>query len=223
MLVNDEIASIEAVSCQSLRYDLEVEDNHNFLADGILVHNCQNLKVEITEWEAAHLTFEISEKLDGSSMTVYSFDGVDGVCSRNLDLRETEMNTFWRVCKRENLHAKIAGMDIALQGELIGEGIQGNPYKITGQDFMVFDIYDIKAGQYFRPDQRRQFCVDNNIKHVPVIDSDGELGSVDELLTQAEGKSQLHDVEREGLVFKCNQDPQMTFKAISNKFLLREK
>ena len=186
----------------------------------------QNLTVEVAEWTAAGLTFEVTEKLDGSSMTVYSFDGDEGVCSRNLNLRETEQNSLWKVCRRENLLDKIAGRDLALQGELIGEGIQGNPYKIKGQQFFVFDIYDIRAGKYFTPAQRRHFCDTYGINHVPVLtgcaDKDLGTGDVAEILVWAEAKSVLNDkTEREGLVFKCNADPAIHFKAISNKFLLK--
>jgi hypothetical protein len=61
------------------------------------------------------------------------------------------------------------------------------------------------------------------IKHVPVIDAEFVLNKdVDGLLSMAESKSQLADVEREGLVFKqCNGG--FTFKAISNRYLLGEK
>ena len=42
------------------------------------------------------------------------------------------------------------------------------------------------------------------------------------LLDMAEGKSMLNaKAEREGLVFKCNTFGGPTFKAISNKFLLK--
>lgn len=186
----------------------------------------QNLAVEVAEWATKEFTFEITEKLDGSSMTVYSFDGDQGVCSRNLSLKDMETNSLWKVAHREQLLEKIAGRDIALQGELIGEGIQGNPYKIKGQEFFVFDIYDIRAGKYFTSKQRRTFCAEFGIKHVPVLvgcgDKDLGTGDVSTILEWAEAKSVLNEkTEREGIVFKCNEDPAISFKAISNKFLLK--
>jgi hypothetical protein len=43
-------------------------------------------------------------------------------------------------------------------------------------------------------------------------------------IENAEGKSELNSItEREGLVFKCIQNANFSFKAISNKFLLKEK
>lgn len=184
----------------------------------------QNLTAEVAQWTARGLNFEVTEKLDGSSMTVYNFEDDQGVCSRNLNLKPSETNSLWTVTRRERLLEKIAGLDLALQGELIGEGIQGNPYKIKGQDFFVFDIYDIRKGAYLNPEQRRQFCHTNNIKHVPVLVGDKDLGtgSVADILEWAEEKSRLNDkTEREGIVFKCQQEPHISFKAISNKFLLK--
>lgn len=186
----------------------------------------QNLVKEVTVWAGQNLTFEVTEKLDGSSMTVYDFDGECGVCSRNLELKESDTNSFWVVARREQILDKIKGMNIAIQGELIGAGIQGNKYALVGQDFYVFDIYDIKAGRYFTPSERREFCTSHQIKHVPVltgcVDKDLGVGSVDEILVWAEDKSKLNTkAEREGIVFKCNENPSIHFKAISNKFLIK--
>lgn len=43
---------------------------------------------------------------------------------------------------------------------------------------------------------------------------------MDDILSLAEGKSKLEDVEREGLVF-VSDSPRVSFKAINNQFLLR--
>lgn len=196
----------------------------------------QNLTKELEQWQGNDkFTWEVTEKLDGSSMTVYVRDEDEGVCSRNLDLKLDENNSFWKVAIRENLIEKIrnSGRNLALQGELIGEGIQKNPYGIVGQDFRLFDIYDIDRGDYLSPLERRVFADTHGIKHVPLIMTeyviDGVVhivqttgSGVQGLLTLAEGKSTLNaKTEREGLVFKCNTFGGPTFKAISNKFLLK--
>jgi RNA ligase (TIGR02306 family) len=46
----------------------------------------QNLKKEIQA--AQGLVFEVTEKLEGSSMTCYLIDGEFGVCSRNMNLED---------------------------------------------------------------------------------------------------------------------------------------
>ena len=184
----------------------------------------QNLTVELAEWQTRDLTWEQTEKLDGSSMTVYLMDGEFGVCSRNLELKPNPNNSLWKVAIREQLEEKLraAGRNLALQGELIGEGIQGNPYKIKGQDFFLFDIYDIDAGEYLDPLARSDFTVGHAIKHVPAItDSFVIAHTVEELLASAEAKSLLNDkTEQEGFVYKCVEE-NISFKCISNKFLLK--
>ena len=189
----------------------------------------QNLTAEFADWTERKLHWEVTEKLDGSSMTVYVFDDDEGVCSRNLNLRETEGNSLWTVARRNDLIGKIrsTGQNLAFQGELIGEGIQGNPYKIRGQEFYLFDIYDIGAGRYLTPLERQALAARLQVRCVPTIAAHANpydtLGIEDiaQMLKFAEGKSVLmNTTEREGLVFKCHEDA-VSFKAISNKFLLK--
>ena len=190
----------------------------------------QNLKEEFDYWLREQHVWEITEKLDGSSMTVYLRDGEFGVCSRNLELKPSETNSLWKVAVRNDLELKLrrANRNLALQGELIGEGIQGNPYKQKGQEFFLFDIYDIDTSKYFTPAERKAFVEEHDIKHVPVLAFGAELAdtlgvnSIDGILRFAEGKSVMGMIgcEREGVVFK-SKAMQCSFKAISNKFLLK--
>lgn len=196
---------------------------------------CQNLVKEIDQAITDKLQFEVTEKLEGSSMTVYLIDGVFGVCSRNLDLKETEDNTFWQVARRDGIEEKLRSLDmdnVAIQGELVGPGIQGNIYKLSKPEFWVFDIYNIKMGEYVTPAARRRYVDQLGLLHVPVITHQTIVpcipmyfltswGAVDELLTWAEGPSAITtSQEREGIVFK-QVDGGMTFKAISNRYLLK--
>ena len=186
----------------------------------------QNLSVELRDWKAENLTWEITEKLDGSSMTVYVMDGEVGVCSRNLDLKHNPDNSLWRAAYKHELPAKLAniiGRNIAVQGELVGNGVQGNMYKMRDQDFYVYDVYDIDAGRYFTPAERKEFVEVFGLKHCPVIHPECQLiWDIEGMLKFAEGKSLIGTsvCEREGVVFKCNEK-QVSFKAISNKFLLK--
>ena len=190
----------------------------------------QNLKEELDYWLREQHVWEVTEKLDGSSMTVYLRDGEFGVCSRNLELKPSETNSLWKVAVRNDLELKLrrANRNLALQGELIGEGIQGNPYKQKGQEFFLFDIYDIDTSKYFTPAERKAFVQEHDIKHVPVLAFGAELddtlgvNSIDGILRFAEGKSVMGMIgcEREGVVFK-SKAMQCSFKAISNKFLLK--
>lgn len=185
----------------------------------------QNLTAELVQWRQDRVAWEVTEKLDGSSMTVFYRDGEVGVCSRNLELRDTPNNTLWTVAHRDGIVSLLQdlGRNLAIQGELVGEGIQGNPYRMRGQSFYVFDIYDIDAGHYLVPAARQSFCELNELLHVPVLMNKitDIATTMEDLLAAAEGASELReDTEREGLVFK-RLDANVSFKAISNRFLLK--
>jgi RNA ligase (TIGR02306 family) len=182
----------------------------------------QNLTAELEEWRS--LSWEVTEKLDGSSMTVYAVADDEGVCSRNLNLKENKSNSLWRVAKHDQLIEKIrsTGRNLAIQGEIVGEGIQKNSYKIKGQEFFLFDVYDIDRGAYLYPVERRALAKSLDINHVPVLKSDEvlEVCNVGHILKWAEGVATLGGMEREGIVFKCNEREE-SFKAISNVYLLK--
>lgn len=184
----------------------------------------QNIGRNIEAAKAAGLKFEVTEKLEGSSLTAFFYEGEFGVCSRNLELKPSEDNTFWATAIRYGLEEKLRslGREIALQGELIGPGIQGNIYKLTQFEFHIFDVYDIREGKYLLPADRRALLDDLGLIHAPVVETEFELTTVPEMIKLADGLSALYETLREGLVFK-QIDGDMTFKAISNEYLIKEK
>jgi RNA ligase (TIGR02306 family) len=186
----------------------------------------QNLTKEYEEYKSLGRKFYVTEKLDGSSATFYYKDGVFGVCSRNLELIETEGNTFWKVARELDLENKMRdfGVNISLQGELIGEGVQGNPYKIKGQTVKFFNLFDIDLQVYHSLAHLDRALGIMGIKMVPIVDEFFVLpDTIEELLKYAEDKSVLNSkFDREGVVIRSN-DRTISFKVISNKFLLNEK
>ena len=167
--------------------------------------------------------FYVTEKLDGSSATFYSKDGVFGVCSRNLELLETEGNTFWKVARELKLEEWLTSQDVnySIQGELIGEGIQGNPYKIKGQTVGFFNAFNIDTQEYLGLEEFEKLISSMGLKVVPILDRDFTLpDTIDELLSYADEKSVLNsNFDREGVVIR-SLDRKISFKVISNKFLL---
>ena len=171
--------------------------------------------------------YEITIKLDGSSMTAYHYNGEFGVCSRNLDLKEDDTNSFWKIANQYLLKEYLPLMgNFAIQGELIGEGIQKNPEKLSGRDFYLFDVWNIDTRKQLNPVERVSFLetlkqLGCEIKMVPVLDIQSPKslgGTMEALLSYAEGPS-LNNDNREGLVFKKLSDGS-SFKVISNKYLL---
>lgn len=169
--------------------------------------------------------YEISEKMDGSSGTFYWFGNEFNVCSRNLNIVYSEGNTFWKVAIKNNLEEKLKtlGLSIALQGEVVGPGIQKNIYKLTDHELYIFNVYDIEKGEYFSSEERTLLCEELRLKHVPIVHNVYVTNpSIDYWLEFAEGKSLINpSIEREGLVFKRLDDSSINFKCISNKFLLK--
>lgn len=171
-------------------------------------------------------SFEVTIKMDGSSCTYYLYNDNFGVCSRNMELEESESNTFWKVARENNVEALLRayGKNIALQGELVGEGIQKNPHKIKGQDFYLFDIWDIDKQEYMTQEKRLKTFVNfltlKHVHHVHFAIGLNAYDSIQEILEFADGFF-FNDSPVEGLVFKSNQDTRKSFKVISNNYLLR--
>lgn len=178
-------------------------------------------------------SFFVSEKLDGTSCTMYynaklaeDIDDLFGVCSRNLNLKETEKSTQWKLARKLDIETnmKKLGRNLAIQGEIIGEGIQKNLYKILGQQFRVFNIFDIDNHRYLPKDEMLQIIKSFGLETVPTVYKNIDLPeTIEDILKMAEGNSLLNrKLSREGLVWVSNNTEQrISFKTISNKFLLK--
>ena len=189
----------------------------------------QNIKPKrFQHWIDERLIWEVTEKLDGSSMTVYVHEEDEGVCSRNINLKRPEegenQSQFWHVALREGLIEKIrkTNKSLAIQGELIGPGIQGNPYSLDRLEFYCYNVWDIEGRCWFPPAKRQEFCALLDIDHVPIIGNVfiTEEDSIQLILDTIFTTSQITEGAMvEGEVWKSYQT-QESFKAISNEYLL---
>ena len=179
----------------------------------------------IQDWESIReQEFEVTEKIHGSSLSFYLDETGDfHVCSRNLDLKETEGNAYWKAAKKYKVEESmnIACLKgYAVQGELIGEGLNGNQYK-TSLEFLVFNIYCTKSKTYVSAEFRKYICAALGLKHAPVLQLQTKGLSVQEMLEQADGESLLNGSKREGYVLKAKDDTGLIIKCISNSWLLK--
>ena len=167
------------------------------------------------------VTYEVTMKLDGTSCTIFRWEGELRVCSRNLELKvndENKDNTL--VAMALKIGDRIPE-GFALQGELCGPSIQGNREDFKEHQFFVFDIFKIQTHEYVSSMLRLGYVNRLGLTHVPVLGVDWKApNSVEEGLALADGPSITHKI-REGLVWKCNEDPSFSFKTISNQFLLK--
>ncbi|KAM7191091.1 hypothetical protein V8F33_009099 [Rhypophila sp. PSN 637] len=205
------------------------------------VQNCPNLfikdkyKVQI---------FQESTKMDGRSMTIYFVhkdsryyamlpplspngssqytqheNGRLGVCSRKADLPFDRDNAYWRAALAQNYHVKLPqlGQTIAVQGELVGDGIQDNWYDYPAGEveFLIYSVFEIHGYKRWDPRVVEEFAATNQLRHVPVIGYStiwNIARSHKDLLLRAD--LQIGD---EGLVFKNCTDGRW-FKVLSRNF-----
>jgi RNA ligase (TIGR02306 family) len=180
----------------------------------------------------------VTEKLDGSSATYYVKDGEFGVSSRNLELIEDPVNSFWKVARQMDIENKLRsiGKNISIQGELIGEGIQDNKLKLKGQTVMFFNAFDIDRFEYLNFVEFNNLFNKIELPIVPIVTLDYELeNDIEAIIKMATIKSNiLKDVWAEGIVIRPYTEKidlllsnenfnngRVSFKAINPEFLLK--
>lgn len=141
----------------------------------------QNIQMAYDQAHQKGEKFEVTFKLDGSSLTIWHKDGEVGVASRNVGFRlEDEKIGFFtaiknffkgrgwkRVIKKDSNHftamaeelnlgerLRYFGLNIALQGELVAPNIQGNFEGVDKPEYYVYDIYNISDSRYCLPAER---------------------------------------------------------------------
>jgi RNA ligase (TIGR02306 family) len=191
--------------------------------------------------------FEITEKLDGQSVTLYVNTDENGqyyagVCTRNIEKKVANGSPVWDTCTRNSDYEKLTWFCIenkrrlALQGEMLGPGIQGNRYGFKETCVYWFDIFDIDAQAYILPEERRRIMYEldlyNTVPHIK--DTEIIMGAtkeeieymIDVMIKFADGLTYYpagdKQVAREGLVYRSMSRP-FSFKVISNEYLLKQK
>ena len=175
--------------------------------------------------------FYIAEKVDGTSCTIFLKDDELNVCSRNLNLKEGDQNTYWKVARQLKLQEKLEKIapDIALQGELIGEKIQKNRLKIKGHKILFFSAYDMAESKYLNYQEFINICKKLDIETVPIISDNSILWeTVDDMVEHATIKSKINpDTWVEGVVWRPLKEMRdedlgrLSFKVVNPEFLLK--
>ncbi len=109
----------------------------------------------------------VTLKLDGSSCTIIVDKGeITHVCSRNMQLAQSEGNAFWKVASRLTFPETEEGWSGVIQGELMGPGVQGNQLHLMEPTLYAYQIRDSKEG-YLNYFQMERFCHKLGIGVVP--------------------------------------------------------
>ena len=205
------------------------------------VKKTDEVRIENCPWllEDRNTRWYVTEKLDGTSTTFalekqgknYDF----AVCSRNVRQKDRDqecyhdLNVYWEMADKYNIEEKLLKFakkydvnQMYLQGETVGDKVQGNPYNMGVRNFYAFNLV-VDGTRYSNP-ELFGWCDEYEIPHVPHIDRGHELpGNMDDMKVEAEGKSLINpSVLREGLVYRASGDPWLSFKNVSNSFLLKK-
>ena len=183
-------------------------------------------------------------KMDGSSITVFYVKGEKynnqgwGYCSRNQELKmpnqteegyyfESEGKFFQGAANSQlfykcSLLHEIFGSYYAIQGELVGAGIQGNFEKFDTYQVFAYNIFDIEKQEYVDYNTFTQMAEAVDLQICPVVYEEQCIlqESLENVLALANGTG-LKASYREGLVFK-QVDGTIQFKVISNRYLEKQ-
>lgn len=188
--------------------------------------------------EIKGLPVYITEKIDGTSATYYLKGKEFGVCSRNIELEESKDNTYWKIAREYDIKNKLKQYlketgykGVAIQGEIVGEGIQKNPLKLKGQKFFLFNLYHINTRRYAGFKDFIFFSRKYNIPTVPILEAEirvPDSWDIKTLVEMAKGNSVLTPtVKREGIIIRTTSDiysrvlrGRTSFKAINNEYLI---
>lgn len=181
----------------------------------------------------------ICAKWDGSSGTFFfkkpaldivEREGVFGVCSRNLRIKESETNAYWQIARKYNIEEKLRSLDkdLCIQGEIVGPGIQKNTARLSEVELRVFDIYDIENQQYLGHDETVDLCAKLELPTVNVIYR-GEFNyTLSELIEMANKGTYGPNLPCEGIVIRTVNPifsqvlrKRLSVKVLSEKYGLR--
>lgn len=195
----------------------------------------QNYIDEMYEKYLSNAEFNVSIKLDGSSITTAKKDKKLYSCSRNLskNIKQTN-NSFVRNSLIIHDKLKKVKTDYCLQGELVAPNIQSNFENVSKEEVYIFSMWDIKKQALMHPITVMDYCTNYGLLHVPILhecitlkelfpDVKDKHDLLEQMLKYAEGPSGLNGKYREGLVYKEFIAGYIPVKTISNSYLLKKK
>jgi RNA ligase (TIGR02306 family) len=173
----------------------------------------------------------ITQKVDGTSGTYYLRGGEFGVCTRNLELLDDRASMFWRVAREHCVREALAtlGGDFAIQGEVHGEGIQGNHLGVKGVSFAVFNLFNIATHDYANHTALANFCKANSLPMVREVWRGEFRFTLPELVELASAQDYASGRPAEGIVIRPVEEARsrilesgrLSAKVISERYALK--
>jgi RNA ligase (TIGR02306 family) len=145
-------------------------------------------------------------------------------------------SVYWEMARKYNIPENMEnlGLNLVIQGEICGPGIQKNRLDLKEVHLFVFDVFDIDRQEYFGKKELDDFCEALGLEQVEVDEGfhmpPTEVGFsnfVECLLDQSKGKYKS-GYPREGIVirpdvteFSQALQGRISFKVINPDFLLK--
>lgn len=214
------------------QYTKVANDNYAPFPDSIIKTDEPRLQNDLSVLERiCDREIVVTLKLDGCSCTVAILNGRFLVCGRNYEWKAPDKSNehYFHIIEKYKIEEGMRRENynnIAFQGEIIGPKINGNKMKQTAFSFNVFNVYNTELRQYYNHDEVVKMCEKLGIEAVPLIYSGkgrnlGNL-SMKQMMELSERQEYGKGEPAEGIVVKTSDTfgPRISFKVISNKFLL---
>ena len=214
------------------------------------VHKSDEERIENCLWylnDQEH-TWIKTVKIDGTS-SLYVLERLPRdkreyyVCSRNVRQADEKQetyhgeNVYWSVEFKYHIRNFLEAMlkehpdwsYVAVQGETAGVGetgtkIQGDPHKFGELRFFAYNFIDSIKGRW-NSVEARNLLTKYGIEFVPIVDENYILpNDLNTFKLEADGDCEAPGAHglREGYVYRRTDDCNISFKNVSNKYLLKE-
>jgi RNA ligase (TIGR02306 family) len=185
----------------------------------------QNLTPEELRAALAYEEIFVTEKLDGSSCSVFvDNDHNLHVCGRNWELSQD--SDFFKIVSASPVGQWFIEYGVPgwyIQGEVYGEGVQGNPLAVKGRHFKVFTFRNVNYR--LTPDAWPPVLKEASVPILGLV-LDTPVEVVD-ILPLVDGLKSAINPDRlaEGVVVRGYQHgiEKASFKVNSNSYLLKQK
>lgn len=178
--------------------------------------------------------YYITEKIDGTSVTIVRENGETHIYGRKNEYERDDTTLIWQIFNNLGVLNVFDNLteDIFIQGELYGEGIQGNKLKIKGKDYRIFNIGNPKTGACYNYKDWNNILnrIDplRVLKTVKLLEKGDNFNyTLEELLLKAQGNYDGAG-KREGIVIRPQIETKredlsrLSFKVLNNNYLLKE-
>ena len=212
------------------------------------VHKSDEERIENCPWhlENRDARWVKTTKIDGTSCLYVLERKRRGfeyyVCSRNVRQADRAQqcyhddNVYWEIEDKYHIRDALESLlnlhpswtYVAVQGEgagctSSGSKIQGDPHQFGELRFFAYNFIDSERGRWGSIDGKI-LLAQYNVEWIPIVDEACELpDNMEDMKLSADGDCEAPGAHgaREGYVYRCVSDPNISFKNVSRKYLLK--